>query len=251
MTTPRALALACLVAAMPAAPGTPAGAAPAPPTVGDLAADGDAALAVEDRIEVAAGGAWTLRRRVADAAGQVRYASRIAVRADGVDWIVEAGHPAQPVQVRITPGLVVARDPSGRERWRAIPDAPLCLPELMAELAVQADAAARSGAGLRCLVPIDKARKLAPLRIRRLADAADGSRRYAVGPGSFGMRLFFSRQELDVSADGRRVLAARGQFEVARSLDGRLRYLEGSLRWRGPRALRTLPDALAAPPPRP
>jgi hypothetical protein len=189
----------------------------------------------------------TLTRRVNDGTGSLRYASRTVLRSERVTWTVEAGHPAQRVAVDITAGEVIARDPQGRERWRAVPDAPLCLPELVADLAVQADAQVAGKDGLACLVPIDKARKLAPLHLRRLPDAADGSRRYVLLPGSLGMRLFFSRQTFTVSADGRRLLAADGQFEVARSPDGRLRYVEGMLRYTAPRDIQVLPPALMGP----
>jgi hypothetical protein len=164
-----------------------------------------------------------------------------------VSWAVEQGHPAQRVAIEINEGEVIARDMQGQERWRAVPDAPLCLPELVADLAVQIDDQAAGDDGLACLVPIDKAKKLAPLRLRRLSDAVDGSRRYALLPGSLGMRLFFSRQTFTVSADGRRLLGADGQFEVARSLDGRLRYVEGTLRYTVARELRPLPAALLGP----
>lgn len=189
----------------------------------------------------------TLTRRVDEPTGAQRYASRTVLGADRVVWSVGAGHPTQRVTVEITSGEVIARDPSGRERWRAKPEAPLCLPELVADLAVQADAQVRDEEGLACLIPIDKAKKLAPLRLRRMADADDGSRRYVLQPGSLGMRLFFSRQTFTVSADGRRLLAADGQFEVARSLDGRLRYVDGTLAFRAPRELLKLPPALLGP----
>lgn len=189
----------------------------------------------------------TLIRRVDDVMGGQRYASRTVLGADRVVWTVGVGHPAQRATVEITAGEVIARDPSGRERWRAVPEAPLCLPELVADLAVQADARVSDEEGLLCLAPIDKAKKLAPLRLRRLPDAEDGSRRYQLQPGSLGMRLFFSRQTLTVSPDGRRLLAADGQFEVARALDGRLRYVDGRLTFATPRELLQLPPALLGP----
>lgn len=192
-------------------------------------------------------GRWRVDRRVIDESGVTRYASQTRLSPERVVWQVLQGHPAQPVVVEVTPGVVIARDARGQERWRATFDAPLCLPELVAELAVQLDAAVSSAEGLRCLVPIDKAKKLAPLRLRRLADSASGERRYALGPGSLGMRLFFSEQRFTVSTDGARFLGAEGQFEIARSLDGRLRYLEGTLAYGSPRDLRSLPSVLLAP----
>ena len=201
---------------------------------------------LEDTLTSSDAAVWRLQRRVVDATGRVRYASVVHARPGEVAWSIETGHPAQRARIRITPGRVVALDADGRERWRAVPDAPICLPELMADLAVQADAAARTREGLRCLVPIDKARKLAPLRLRRLADGPDGVRRYEVGPGSLGMRLFFGRQRMDISADGRRLLGVQGQLEVVERPDGRLRYLEGSVRYAVPRALRTLPAVLSS-----
>lgn len=215
-------------------------------SIGGLATGNGEVWKLEDTSVDSGTDAWTFRRMVADTSGRVRYASRVLAQANRVDWVIATGHPSQRVSVNITPGLVIATDDSGRERWRAVPDAPVCLPELMAEFAVQSDAQARSNDGLRCVTPIDKARKLAPLRLRRLADAGDGSRVYEVGPGSLGMRLFFGRQVLRVSADGRELLAASGQFEVARALQGRLRYANGELRYARSRPLQRLPPMMVA-----
>ncbi len=216
---------------------------------GHLQPDSGTPLAVNEQLVAGPGEGWSLQRRVVDADARTRYASTLELGEQRASWRVETGHPAQQVSYEFTPGQVVARGPDGAERWRAPLRQPLCLPELVAELAVQLDRQVRTRAGLACELPIDKARKLAPLRLRRLPDGAGGLRRYELGPGSLGMRLFFSRQILSVTADGGQLIAAEGQFEVARSLEGRLRYLEGALVYVEPRSLRALPAVLTGPHP--
>lgn len=220
-------------------------AAAAPPALGAsgvVLLDDGRAWTLADRVpQAATDAAWV---RVIDGPDGPRFASRIEPLDGGIAWTIEAGHPAQRGRFRITGAAVAELADDGTVRWQQAADVPVCLPEWFAETAVAADALLRDGARLRCLVPIGKARKLAPLSIRRLPDAADGSRRYEVGPGSLGMRLFFGRQTIEVDADGRAVRAVRGQLEVARALDGRLRYADGEIRYATPRPLGRLPPEL-------
>jgi hypothetical protein len=125
-------------------------------------------------------------------------------------------------------GRLTVEDPQGKLLWTEVLKAPLCLPELTAEF-VQAhwDELTIDGPVLRCGVPIIKARKVAPVQWDRLPDAENGERVVELQPGSFGMRFFLSPTRMTFSADGKRLLTQRGQFEATRDPSGRPSYLLG------------------------
>jgi hypothetical protein len=160
-------------------------------------------------------------------------------------WTVDIAHPYQLGRVRVMPGRADGLTADGRVLWSGTTRRPVCLPELLAEVAVVYDAEIRAGRFI-CMTPVPKAKKLAPLSIRRLRDGDSGRRRYEIGPGSLGMRLFIDSSVLELSADGRAVLGQRGQFEAASGSSGRFRYLEGDAIYSAPRQVGALPDAFRA-----
>jgi hypothetical protein len=175
---------------------------------------------------------------------EVLYRSRLNVDGESWLWSVDIAHPYQIGRIRIRAGRADGLNPDGSVLWSGRTPRALCLPELLPEVAVAYDAAIRKG-GFACMTPVPKAKKLAPLSIRRLADGKDGRRRYEVGPGSLGMRLFIDASVLEVTADGVALLAQRGQFEAAWRA-GRFRYIEGDAVYAAPRRIAPLPGAFHA-----
>lgn len=159
-------------------------------------------------------------------------------------WTVDVAHPYQIGRVRMRQGVAEGLAVDGRVLWSGTTQRALCLPEMLPEVAVAYDAQIRGGRFI-CMTPVPKAKKLAPLSIRRLGDGKDGRRRYEVGPGSLGMRFFMDSTVLELSADGKTLLAQRGQFEAARK-EAKFRYLMGEAVYASPRAVGALPAAFRA-----
>ena len=80
---------------------------------------------------------------------------------------------------------------------------------------------------MECVVPIIKAKKVAPVKFVRLPDSESGTRVVELLPGSFGMRFFLSPTQLTFSADGKRLLGQNGQFETTKDPAGSPSYLKG------------------------
>jgi hypothetical protein len=188
------------------------------------------------RLEESLGPDGRLERRFSRD-GQLLYRSVVVPRAEGFEVEVLGGHPAQLGRFSVSRGQLEVRDAAGRPLWAEPLAQPLCLPELLAEFVRAHWAQLTAGAPpLRCVTPIIKARKVAPVQWQRLPDAADGSRVVELQPGSLGMRLFLRPTRLTFSADGARLLSQRGQFEAPPSVEGRARYLKGELRFEAPRS---------------
>ena len=121
------------------------------------------------------------------------------------------------------------RDAEGRPLWTETSTQPLCLPELSgAFVRAYWNRLALGSEPLRCVTPIIKVRKVAPLQWCRLPDEPGGDRVVELGPGSLGMRLFMTQTQMTFSPDGTLLLAQQGQFEAPPRLDGRAGYLRGT-----------------------
>ncbi|MBA4071275.1 MAG: hypothetical protein C0497_05470 [Gemmatimonas sp.] len=184
----------------------------------------------------------TLERLFQRDAGQVLYRSAVTLRAGGFDVQILQGHPAQIGSFRVEGGQLEVRDAAGKPLWTETLKEPLCLPELFGEF-VRAhwDRLSPGAAPLRCVTPIIKAKKTAPLQWRRLPDLPDGERVVELGPGSFGMRFFVIPTRLTFAADGTRLLAQQGQLEAPPRVDGRAAYLRGAARFTQTRTLADWP----------
>ena len=156
------------------------------------------------------------------------YQSQVKATRDGFALEVSAGHPSQLGAVSVERGTLVAKDAQGKLLWTEVLKAPLCLPELTAEFVRAHWSDLRPGApAVACVVPIIKAKKVAPVKFVRLSDAENGTRRVELLPGSFGMRFFLSPTTLTFSADGARLLGQSGQFETTKDPAGSPSYLKG------------------------
>lgn len=181
--------------------------------------------------------------------GQTLYRSRTVMRKDGGLVQVQEGHASQLGRVEWRAGRLSVFDAQGRPLWSQALPAPLCLPELFPEFIGAHWAQLQpGGAPLRCVTPIIKAKKLAPVQFQRLPDGADGSRIVELQPGSVGMRLFLSPTQLAFSADGKRLQNQRGQFEAPARRDGRASYLKGEATYTRSREAQAVSAALFAPP---
>ena len=157
------------------------------------------------------------------------YLSQVKATRDGFALEVSAGHPSQLGAVSVERGTLVAKDAQGKLLWTEVLKAPLCLPELTAEFVRAHWGDLKPGApAVECVVPIIKAKKVAPVKFVRLPDAENGARRVELLPGSFGMRFFLSPTTLTFSADGARLLGQSGQFETTKDPAGSPSYLKGS-----------------------
>jgi hypothetical protein len=156
------------------------------------------------------------------------YQSQVKATRDGFALEVTAGHPSQLGAVSVERGTLVAKDTQGKLLWTEVLKAPLCLPELTAEFVRAHWGDLKPGApAVECVVPIIKAKKVAPVKFVRLPDAENGARRVELLPGSFGMRFFLSPTTLTFSADGARLLGQSGQFETTKDPAGSPSYLKG------------------------
>jgi hypothetical protein len=156
------------------------------------------------------------------------YQSQVKVTRDGFILEITAGHPIQLGVVSVERGTLVAKDPQGKLLWTEVLKAPLCLPELTAEFIRAHWSDLKVGApALECVVPIIKAKKVAPVKFVRLPDSESGTRVVELLPGSFGMRFFLSPTRLTFSADGKRLLGQNGQFETTKDPAGSPSYLKG------------------------
>jgi hypothetical protein len=214
-----------------------------PPATASLRTDGRTVSVVETQTSSNADAPMLERRFVAD--GRVFYRSRLQDGGARWEWSVDIGHPIQKGRVLIRQGSAEGIDANGATLWTGTTTRPICVPDVFAEVAVHYDDQLRQGVTLVCMTPVPKARKLAPLAVRRIADGADGRRRYSIGPGSLGMRLFVKSTTLETSADGRFLLAQRGQFEASYA-QGRFRYIEGDAVYSTPHALTPLPNIFRA-----
>lgn len=213
-----------------------------PPVVGraELLADGQRVELVEQQLERGA-----LQRTFRGDGGAVLYRSVARPLANGVEVLVLEGHPSQRGSFRLDSGRLEVRDAAGQPLWSETLTEPFCLPELSGEFVRAHWHRLVEGAEpLRCVTPIIKARKVAPLQWRRLANLPGGERVVEVGPGSFGMRFFVVPTRLTFSADGRRLLAQQGQFEAPPRTEGRAAYLRGSAQFTLSRPLDSWPANL-------
>jgi hypothetical protein len=156
------------------------------------------------------------------------YQSQVKATRDGFVVEVSAGHPIQLGVVSVEKGTLVAKDIQGKLLWTEVLKSPLCLPELTAEFVRANWSDLKVGApAVECVVPIIKAKKVAPVKFVRLPDAESGARVVELLPGSLGMRFFLSPTKLTFSADGSRLLGQSGQFETTKDPAGSPSYLKG------------------------
>jgi hypothetical protein len=159
----------------------------------------------------------------------VLYQSMVRPTSNGFYAEITAGHAMQLGSFSVENGTLTVRDPQGSILWTEALNAPLCLPELSAEFVLAHwDDLVIDGPVVPCVVPIIKARKVAPVQWARLLDTANGQRVVELQPGSFGMRFFLSPTRITFSSDGKRMLTQSGQFETTDDPSGRPSYLEGN-----------------------
>ena len=161
-------------------------------------------------------------------ASTVLYQSMVRPTRNGFYAEITAGHAMQLGSFSVANGTLTVSDPQGSMLWTQALRAPICLPELSAEFVMAHwDDLVIDGPVVTCVVPIVKARKVAPVQWARLPDTANGERVVELQPGSFGMRFFLSPTRITFSSDGKRILTQSGQFETTDDPSGRPSYLDG------------------------
>lgn len=192
----------------------------------------------------------SLERRFTEGSALL-FRSRTRVTSSGFEVSVMDGHPSQKGRFVVDTGRLAVFDAAGQPLWREDLRERLCLPEVIGEF-VRAhwDRLSSGAEPLRCLTPIIKAKKVAPLKLTRLPDTPDGRRRVELSAGSLGMRLFVVPTRLTFSADGTQLISHDGQFEAPRSVTGSAAYLRGQASYAPPRPVAAWPTArfAAAPP---
>ena len=190
----------------------------------EITADGSRIELVEQQLD-----RGVLQRSFRTAAGTTMYRSVTRAAPGRLEVQVLEGHASQRGSYRLEAGRLEVRDADGRPLWTETLTQPLCLPELSGEF-VRAhwNRLAVGSEPLRCVTPIIKARKVAPLQWRRLPDGPGGERVVELGPGSLGMRLFMIPTRMTFNPDGTLLLAQQGQFEAPPRIDGRASYLRGT-----------------------
>lgn len=180
--------------------------------------------------------------------GTSLYRTRIRQSASGFEVDVLEGHPSQRGRFSVEGGRLAVFDAAGAPLWNEPLRERLCLPELLGEF-VRAhwELLALGAQPLRCVTPIIKAKKVAPLQLRRMPDSADGERVVEVSAGSLGMRFFVVPTRLTFSPDGSRLNAQSGQFEAPRSIDGSASYLRGQATYTRSRPIPVWPISAFAP----
>lgn len=183
----------------------------------------------------------SLERSFRSTAGQTLYRSVVKTLSDGFDVQVVEGHPSQLGRLQVRAGRLDVWDATGKPLWSETLTSPLCLPELAGEfIRAHWNLLKTDAKPLRCVTPIIKAKKVAPLEWRRLPDGPGGTRVVELGPGSFGMRFFVVATRLTFTADGAQLLSQQGQFEAPPKVDGRATYLRGTARYTQARNLALL-----------
>lgn len=191
----------------------------------------------------------TIERRFTEG-GALLFRSRTRVTSTGLEVSVMDGHPSQKGRFVVDTGRLAVFDAAGQPLWREDLRERLCLPEVIGEF-VRAhwDRLSSVAEPLRCLTPIIKAKKVAPLKLTRLPDSPDGRRMVELSAGSLGMRLFVVPTRLTFSADGTQLISHDGQLEATRSVTGSAAYLRGQATHTPPRPVAAWPAARFAPAP--
>ncbi len=173
---------------------------------------------------------------------KVLYRSRVQFEGTQMVVRITEGHPSQRGAFRLAGSQLSVTDAQGQPLWSETLSRPLCLPEFNPEF-VQAhwDRLAPGAPALPCVVPIIKARKVAPVQWVRLPDGPAGERVVELQPGSFGMRFFLKPTRLGFSADGRTLLWQTGQFESVKDPQASPSYLKGQARYERPREAQRWP----------
>lgn len=222
---------------------TPAWAAASTAARAEITADGIRFELVEQQLDRGA-----LQRSFRTATGTTLYRSVTRAGPGRLEVQVLEGHASQRGSYRLEAGRLEVRDSEGQPLWAENLTQPLCLPELSGEF-VRAhwNRLALGSEPLRCVTPIIKARKVAPLQWRRLPDGPRGERIVELGPGSLGMRFFMIPTRMTFSPDGTLLLAQQGQFEAPPRIDGRASYLRGAAVFTQARLTEAWPSAAFGP----
>ena len=166
----------------------------------------------------------------------VLYMSKFQINADGLSVEILAGHPSQLGRYIVKNGVLEVYDSTGVLLWTEKLKLPICPPELSAEF-VRAnwDSLVVGGKPLKCVIPIIKAKKVAPVQWVRLPDTDNSRRVVEIQPASFGMRFFLSPTQLIFDATGMNWISQNGQFESTRDPARWPRYLKGKGEFTAPR----------------
>lgn len=109
-----------------------------------------------------------IERRLLRDLGQRVYRSAVTPLADGFEVKVLEGHPSQRSSFRVQGGRPEVRDGSGEVLGTETLRDLLCLPALFDKFGrSHGDRLSQGSAPLRCMTPIIKATKMAPLHWRR------------------------------------------------------------------------------------
>lgn len=179
--------------------------------------------------------------------GKTLYATNVTIEANVINISVVKAHASQLGRFKVSAGKLDVFDANGAPLWSEPLKARLCPPEMLGEFVrahwafLQIDSPA-----MNCLTPIIKAKKVAPLKVVRLADLPGGQRVVEFSAGSLGMRFFMIATQLVFSADGNSLLSHNGQFESSATIEGSPSYMRGQATYDKPKPIMAMPESLFA-----
>lgn len=161
---------------------------------------------------------------------KILYQTKTSAIENGFTFEVLVGHRSQLGSYKLIGNVLEVTDKNGELLWTETLEQPLCPPELAAEfIRAHWDSLIAGGKPLTCVIPIVKAKKVAPVKWVRLDDTENGERVVELRPNSFGMRFFLSDTRFTFNNSGDVWLTQEGQFESTRDPDKRARYMKGSM----------------------
>jgi hypothetical protein len=189
----------------------------------------------------------TSLQRTFTSGSKTLYESNVSIQPNTIDIHVVKAHPSQLGRFNVSSGQLKVFDANGAPLWSEPLKARMCPPELLGEF-VRAhwNLLQTTSPPLACLTPIIKAKKVAPLKVVRLADLPSGQRVVEFSAGSLGMRFFMISTKLTFSPDGNTLLSHNGQFESSATIEGSASYLRGQGSYSKPRVIMPLPESIFA-----
>ena len=179
--------------------------------------------------------------------GKTLYATNVTIEPNVINISVVKAHASQLGRFKVSAGKLDVFDANGAPLWSEPLKARMCPPEMLGEFVrahwafLQIDSPA-----MNCLTPIIKAKKVAPLKVVRLADLPGGQRVVEFSAGSLGMRFFMTATQLVFSADGNSLLSHNGQFESSATIEGSPSYMRGQATYDKPKPIMAMPESLFA-----
>lgn len=186
-------------------------------------------------------------QRTFTSGGKTLYASNLTIEPNAMDIHVVKAHSSQLGRFRVSKGKLDVFDANDVSLWSEPLKARMCPPEMLGEFVRAHWALLQTNSpAVNCLTPIIKAKKVAPLKVVRLADLFSGQRVVEFSAGSLGMRFFMTPTQLVFSADGNSLLSHNGQFESSATIEGTPSYMRGQATYDKPRAILVMPESLFA-----